>query len=191
MKNFYPLLVTILLSAITSTNAYAQPQKGQFINASIGLGIAAPYDEADVTGDGFYAQAEYVWAPKRWFGIRPYVGVVTASGESDENGLYKSRIKSNAALLGAKVRVAAPIPYVAPFIEAGVGMSLGSFETRTQFTDIEKSGVVMHIPFSLGLAIGRRHNYEIKFTYYYHDTAKQLSGAAAIGVSFPIGNGED
>jgi len=70
-------------------------------------------------------------------------------------------------------------------------MSLGSFETRTQFTDIEKSGVVMHIPFSLGLAIGRRHNYEIKFTYYYHDTAKQLSGAAAIGVSFPIGNGED
>lgn len=190
MKNFYPLLVTILLFAM-STNAYAQPQKGQFINASIGLGLAAPYDEADVTGDGFYAQAEYVWAPKRWFGIRPYVGVVTASGESDENGFYKSRIKSNAALLGAKVRAAAPIPYVAPFIEAGVGMSLGSFETRTQFTDIEKSGMVMHIPFSLGLAIGRRHNYEIKFTYYYHDTAKQLSGAAAIGVSFPIGNGEE
>jgi len=91
-------------------------------------------------------------------------------------------------MLGAKVRLAAPIPYVAPFFETGVGMSVGSFRTYTEFTNEKKSGALLHIPFTVGLAIGRRHNYELKFIYYYHEAAEQVSGAAALGLTFPLGN---
>ena len=189
MSNLKSFLVFLFFSIFS--NSYAQPNEGQFINASIGIGLCAPYDETELTGSGFYAQAEYVWSPNTWFGVRPYAGVVIASGTPEDPGMPEWRIKSNAALLGAKVRLAAPIPYVAPFIESGVGMSIGSFETYTEYTDRKESGVLLHIPFSLGLAIGRRHNYEIKFTYYYHEEVKQFSGAAAFGLTFPIDGNKD
>ncbi|PZR23547.1 MAG: hypothetical protein DI539_02790 [Flavobacterium psychrophilum] len=179
----------LLVAGLFFNSAYAQPRKGEFVNVNAGIGLVAPYDEADVTGDGFYAQAEYVWAPKTWFGVRPYAGFVIASGESDKTEVapgVKEYIKSNAFMLGAKVRIAAPIPYVAPFIETGVGMSLGSFETSTQFVQLKKSGALVHIPFTLGLAIGKRHGTEVKFTYYYHDKVEQFSGAFAVGFSIPI-----
>lgn len=185
MSKLY-FFIVFIFSGIFCNTVYAQPQTGEFINASIGLGLCAPDDETDIIGDGFYAQAEYVWAPNSWFGVRPYVGVIIASGGSEEPELKGYNVKSNAALLGAKVRLAAPIPYVAPFIEAGLGMSVGSFETYTPFTNIKKSGVLLHIPFNFGLAIGRRHNYEVKFTYYFHNSVDQYAGAAALGFTFPI-----
>lgn len=190
MNKLYLTIIACIFSCLFFNPIYAQLKKGEFINASIGIGLCASSneDESDVIGDGFYAQAEYVWNPTNWFGVRPYAGVVLASGESDDQDMQKFKIKSNAFLLGAKVRVAAPIPYVAPFIESGLGMSLGSFETRTEFTDKKKSGALLHIPFTLGLAIGRKHNYEVKFTYYFHESVEQFSGAVAFGLSFPLDN---
>lgn len=186
MKKQFMTLIACLFAGTFMNHAYAQLQEGKYINASAGLGLCAPYDESDAIGTGFYAQGEYVWNLTGWFGIRPYAGVIAASGESDQNDMQEWKIKSNAALLGAKVRVAAPIPYVAPFIESGLGMSIGSFETYTPGTNIKKNGALLHIPLSLGLAIGRKHDYEVKFTYYYHESAKQFSGAAAFGISFPL-----
>lgn len=186
MKKLYLSLIAFIFSGILFNTAYAQPQEGEFINASIGIGLCSSYDEAEALGEGFYAQAEYVISLNRWFGVRPYAGFVIASGESGEQELERWNIKSNAALLGAKVRLAAPIPYVAPFIETGVGLSVGSFVTNTAYTNIKKNGALLHIPLSFGLAIGRKHNYEVKFTYYYHNSAEQFSGAAAVGFSFPI-----
>lgn len=188
MNKLYFSLI-LLLAGLFSNSAYAQPKKGEFINVSAGIGLVAPNEEADVTGDGFYAQGEYVWAPRSWFGVRPYAGVIIASGESETVEVapgVKEYIKSNAFLIGGKVRIAAPIPYVAPFLETGVGMSLGSFETSTQFVHLKKSGALVHIPFTLGLAIGKRHGTEIKFTYYYHNKVEQFSGAVAVGFSIPL-----
>ena len=181
-------LVVSFFAILMSHLIYAQPNEGQFINASIGIGYCSPDDESELSGSGFYAQAEYVWSPNRWFGVRPYAGVVFASGTSDEPGMTEYHIKSNAFMLGAKVRLAAPIPYVAPFFETGIGMSVGSFSTHTEFTNVKRSGALLHIPFTVGLAIGRRHNYELKFIYYYHEAAEQVSGAAAFGLTFPLGN---
>lgn len=181
MSKLYFSVITVLFTYL----AFAQPKKGEFINASIGLGLVAPYDESEITGSGFYAQAEYVWAPKTWFGVRPYAGFVVASDETNEAGV-REYIKSNAFLMGAKVRIAAPIPYVAPFIEVGAGMSIGSFETNTIYTEVKKSGALFHIPFSLGLALGKNHGTEFKFTYYYHSSVDQFSGAAALGLTFPL-----
>lgn len=187
MSKLYLSFFTFLFFGIMYNPIYSQIQEGQYINASVGFGMCAPYDdEADITGSGFYAQGEYVWNLTGWFGVRPYAGVVIASGESEPQEIAAWKIKSNAALLGAKFRLAAPIPYVAPFIESGIGMSIGSFETYTPNTSLKESGVLLHIPLSLGLAVGRKHNYEVKFTYYYHDAVKQFSGAAALGFSFPL-----
>ena len=186
MNKPYILFITSLLLFILSHSVYAQPRSGEFIEANVGLGLCAPYDETDLPGSGFFAQAEYVWSPSTWFGVRPYAGLIIASGDSDKVGMESYKIKSNAALLGAKVRIAAPIPYVAPFIESGIGMSIGSFETYTPDTSLKKSGALLHIPLTIGLAIGRNHNYEVKFSYYYHNEVQQYAGAAALGFSFPL-----
>jgi hypothetical protein len=186
MSKLYFSLIT-LLAVVVFNPLYAQPRKGEFINVSAGIGLVAPNDDSEITGDGFFAQAEYVWAPNTWFGVRPYAGMIIASKETKEDGV-REYIKSNAALLGAKIRLAAPIPYVAPFFEIGAGLSIGSFETATRFTHLKKDGVLFHLPVTLGLAIGRRHATELKFTYYFHDTVEQFSGGVGVGFSFPLDN---
>jgi len=178
--------IALLLFAVLFSNlSNAQPQKGKSIKASIGLGLSAPYDDVDLSGSGFYAQGEYVIGITRWFGVRPYAGIIFTSADKNEN-LPGYKVTSDAFLFGGKARVIAPIPYVAPYFELGVGGSIGSFETYTPFTNIKKNGFLMHIPFSLGLALGRQHSVELEFTYYFHPEVEQFSGAAAIGLSFPL-----
>jgi hypothetical protein len=186
MSKLYSSIVILIFSILFYNSTLAQEKKAEFINASLGISMCAPYDEADITGTGFYAQGEYVWNLLSWFDVRPYAGAIIASGDSSEPGMQEYKIKSNAFLLGTKVRVTAPIPYVAPFLESGIGVSVGSFQTYTPYTDLKKKGVLSHIPFSLGLALGRKYNFELKFTYYYHPTVEQFSGATAVGFSFPL-----
>lgn len=181
---FLITLFTIIFSGLLK----AQPQKGKFINVATGLGLSAPDDESDISGSGFYAQGEYVIGLSKWFGVRPYAGVVfTSQGEIDKQKYQMDyKVTSNAFLFGGKVRVLAPVPYVAPYFEIGIGASIGSFQTYTPQTNISKNGLLMHIPFSLGLALGRKNNFDLGFTYYFHPDARQFSGAAAIGFTFPV-----
>ncbi|MGB5665324.1 MAG: hypothetical protein WBM53_00645, partial [Maribacter sp.] len=97
---------------------------------------------------------------------------------------YKST--SKAFLIGGKARITAPIPWVAPYVEGGIGMSLGSFVTLTPATNIDQSGLILHIPFSLGLELGPKHSIDIAFTYYFQPSVKQYAGAAAFGISIPL-----
>lgn len=186
MNKIHAYFVIFLFSFACTTAMNAQIHEGTFIGVSAGIGLVAPTDETDISGDGFYAQGEYVLNLNNWFGVRPYAGIIIASGTSDKAEMKEYNMKSNAFMLGTKVRVAAPIPYVAPFIELGLGLSAGSFETHTPLTHIKKSGVLMHVPFAVGLAVGRKHNVDIKFTYYFHSSAEQFSGAFAGGIYFPI-----
>lgn len=181
-------VIVLILTNLFYNSTFAQTNEEDYIHASIGLGVTASYDESDIVGSGFYAQGEYVMNLLSWFAFRPYAGLIIASGKSEDPELQEFKVKSNAFLLGAKVRISAPIPYVAPFIESGVGLSAGSFQTYTPYTNLKKNGVLMHIPFSLGLAVGRKHNIEAKFTYYFQPSAEQFSGAAAVGFSFPLNN---
>lgn len=188
--NTYKISVILLFFFIlSSNNTNAQTERGEFINTSIGIGMITPDDETDIIGSGFYAQGEYVYNVLSWFGFRPYAGVVFASGESDVVGMEQYEVKQNAFLLGAKARITAPIPYVAPFFESGIGMSAGEFRTYTPYVDIDKKGLQLHVPVVFGLAIGRKHNYELKFVYYFHQNVEQASGATSIGFSFPINRG--
>lgn len=179
--------LAFLLFTLLSFHAMdAQIKEGRFIGASAGLGIVAPDDETDIAGVGFYAQAEYILNLNSWFGMRPYAGFIIASGSSEKEELKQYHVKSNAFLVGAKIRVAAPIPYVAPFLELGVGASLGTFQTYTPLTDVTKKGAQLHVPFSLGFAAGKSHSVDVKFTYYFHPEVEQFSGALAAGIYFPL-----
>lgn len=185
LLKFISFSLLFLLSIISM----AQPKKGTFIMAKIGLGITAPDDETDASGSGFYAQGEYVYGLTKWVGLRPYIGFITTSPFSANDKLpTEYKVTSKGIMLGGKARILAPIPYVAPYFELGVGLSAGSFQTFTPKTNINKTGVITHIPFSIGLAIGRKHNFDVGFTYYYQSSVDQFSGAGAFGFTFPLDN---
>lgn len=182
------LLIVFTFFALSLVNG--QFIKEQSIDVSIGLGLSAPYDDVNIVATGFYLQGEYVLVLTKWIDIRPYAGLIlTKSNGKDMNdnpSIYRST--SKAFLMGGKTRIKAPIPWVAPYVEVGIGTSIGAFETVTPFTDIDKSGLVLHIPFSLGLELGRKHNFDIAFTYYFQPSVEQYAGAVAFGLSIPLNN---
>lgn len=80
-----------------------------------------------------------------------------------------------------------PIPWVAPFLELGLGGSLGTFSTQDGQAVAETAkGLTYHVPVGLGLALGRRREFELAFQYLFHDAQKQFSGAVALGIQFPL-----
>ena len=183
------ILTFLTIGILTQTKAQEKTNKA--IKASIGYGISAPYDNTNnaqnITGTGFYAQAEYVINIKKWFALKPYAGLIlTSEDKNNKSNPLGYKVTSNAFLLGGKARVMAPIPYVAPYFEVGIGLSAGSFETYTPNVAIKKDGVVTHIPFSIGLALGKKHNVDVEFTYYYQSPVQQFTGAMAIGLTFPL-----
>ena len=178
----------LFFSILFSFTTMAQTQKGEFINAHIGLGVSASYADIDLQGTGLYAQAEYVWGFRTWFSLRPYIGVIFTDTDQDEisENLRGFEVSNNAFLFGGKFRIAAPILYVAPYLELGLGASAGSFVTRTPWEDIDRKGVLVHIPFTLGLALGKHNRVGLELSYYFTPAAKQFSGALALGLAFPI-----
>ena len=98
------------------------------------------------------------------------------------------KAESKAFLLGGKARLRAPIPWVAPYIEIGIGTSIGKFETITAFDNIDKSGIIYHIPFSFGLELGKNNNLDLGFAYYFQPSVEQYAGAFSVGVTFPLNN---
>ena len=189
------LFTFVLFISLFSNHLRAQAT-GNFIKASIGYGSSSSYyiedygsqDEVDVMGGGLYLQGEYIIGLKSWFSIRPYAGAIFESVGKDQNlqNQPQYKVTTNAFLMGGKVRLCAPIPWVAPFIEGGIGTSIGKFETFTPNVNFNKSDVLLHIPFSIGLAVGRHNNFEIGISGYFHPAAKQSTAVFALGYNFPL-----
>lgn len=187
--------LVIILTLFFSNQTKAQ-EEGNSIKGSIGFASSGSYyiedygsqEEVDVMGGGLYLQGEYIIGMKSWFSIRPYAGGIFTSVDKNQNlqNQPQYRVTTNAFLLGAKVRLCAPIPWVAPFIEGGIGTSIGKFETITPNVNFNKTDMLLHIPFSIGLAIGRNNNFEIGISGYFHPAAKQSSGVFALGYNFPL-----
>ncbi|WP_289665068.1 hypothetical protein [Flavobacterium panacagri] len=186
-------LFIILISNFTN----AQPRVGQSIKASIGFASSSSYyiedygnqDELDVMDSGLYLQAEYIFGIKSWFGLRSYAATISTKIDKNQPPLLDQplyKVTTRALLVGGKVRFCAPIPWVAPFIEGGIGASIGSFQTFTPSTNFDKNDVLMHIPFSIGLAVGRKNNIELALSGYFHPAAKQSNGVFAAGFTFPV-----
>lgn len=88
--------------------------------------------------------------------------------------------------MGTKARFRAPIRWFAPYIELGIGASIGEFETFTAFTAIKKNGIIYNIPFSLGVELGRNNGVDLGFVYYFQPTVEQFLGAFAVGITIPF-----
>ena len=187
MKKTLILTVIILISNLVD----AQLIKEKSINVQIGYGLSAPNNSVDnIVDDGFFTQGELILKIASWLELRPYAGLILTS--SNGKDLYENptneKAESKALLLGGKARVRAPIPWVAPYIEIGIGTSIGKFETFTAFDNINKSGIIYHIPFSLGLELGKNNNVDLGLTYYFQPSVKQYVGAFAVGITFPLNN---
>ena len=179
----------LLLVILTSNLIEAQFIKEKSINAQIGYGLSAPYDSVDdVVDDGFFMQGELILKAHSWLELRPYAGFVLTSsnGKDLQNNPTNEKAETKAFLMGGKARLRAPIPWIAPYIEIGIGASVGKFETVTAFTNIDKTGFIYHIPFSLGLELGRNNAVDLGFAYYFQPTVEQFAGAFAVGLSFPL-----
>lgn len=180
--------IILLLIGMSINIINAQFIKEKSIKASIGIGQSTPYEDIDVTGSGLFVQGELVLTAASWIDFRPYAGLIFTKPDKQENPEIDPSFKStaNAFMTGLKTRLRAPIPWVAPYFEIGAGLSIGSFETITANVSIDKSGVLFHMPISIGLEIGRNHNFDLGITFNYHNAARQFSGATLIGFTFPI-----
>ncbi len=180
---------TLLLIVIILTSHFSEAQfiKEKSINVQIGFGLSAPFNSVDeIVDSGFFAQGELVLKVASWFELRPYAGVILTSsdGKDINDNPTDERAESKAFLLGGKARVRAPIPWVAPYIEIGIGTSIGKFETFTAFDNIEKGGIIYHIPFSFGLELGRNNNVDLGISNYFQPSVEQFVGAFAVGITF-------
>tara|TARA_B110000259_G_scaffold174709_1_gene209299 strand:+ start:16 stop:579 length:564 start_codon:yes stop_codon:yes gene_type:complete len=187
MKKTLILIVIILTSNLVD----AQFIKEKSINAQIGYGLSAPNNSVgEIVDDGFFVQGELVLKVTSWFELRPYAGLIltNSNGKDLNDNPTDEKAESKAFLLGGKARVRAPIPWVAPYVEIGIGTSIGKFETFTAFDNIDKSGIIYHIPFSLGLELGRNNNVDLGFTYFFQPSVEQYVGAFAVGITFPLNN---
>ena len=190
IQTVHNLSLILIFTLFFSNKANAQTE-GRFIKASIGFGSStSDYEEENpevIDGFGFYTQGEYIIGLTRWFSVRPYAGAIFTSTDDDKiKNPQGYKVETNAFLLGTKVRLCAPIPWVAPFIETGIGASIGSFKTYTNYVNEKKSGVFAHIPIGLGLALGRKNNIEIGVSFYSNLSTNQSFGGFAAGYSFPL-----
>ncbi|MCV9932656.1 hypothetical protein OIU80_10210 [Flavobacterium sp. LS1R47] len=184
-------LSSILIFTLFFSNQTKAQTTGNFIKVSIGFGSSTSnYEEENpeiIDGTGFFTQGEYIIGVTKWFSVRPYAGVIFTSTSKDAiKNPQGYKVETNAFLLGTKVRLCAPIPWVAPFIETGIGASIGSFKTYTNYVNEKKSGVIAHIPISIGLALGPKNNIEIGVTFYGNLSGEQAFGAFTAGYTFPI-----
>lgn len=184
-----PLILLIII--LTWNLSEAQFIKEKSINAQIGFGLSAPYNSNDeIVDSGFFLQGELVLKVASWIELRPYAGLIltNSNGKDINDNPTDERAESKAFLLGGKARVRAPIPWVAPYIEIGMGTSIGKFETFTAFHNINKGGIIYHIPFSFGLELGRNNNVDLGLAYYFQPSVEQFAGAFAVGVTIPLQN---
>ena len=182
------LVVTSVL--LFAGSAHAQPRTDPSLGITVGAGFSFPDDDSDVSGSGLYATVEYVKFVTRWIGLRPYAGLlITTPDDDDERCAQVGRqceVTANIGFLGAKARLALPIPYVAPFLEIGFGASVGSLRTLTPDTDDEVNGVTSHVVLNIGMAIGRHHEVEISLPTTIHSAAQQFEGAIAFGFNLAL-----
>jgi hypothetical protein len=185
LKKYAYLIAFIFVVQTTK----AQFIKEKSINAQFGFAFSYPDQSVtDAFASGFISQADLILETSSWVELRPYAGFMfTSAQDEDLNGNpTDEQVHTRAFFFGGKVRLKAPIPFVAPYIELGLGASIGSFRTLTAFDNIDNSGLTYHFPIAFGLELGRHHNIDLGIMYMGHPDQSQYSGAFAVGVTIPL-----
>jgi hypothetical protein len=139
-------------------------------------------------GAGFYAALEYVIKPTVWLYPEAYAGTLITSPDSSSCDAPGSPcdVSAKIGFVGGKLRLIAPIPYVAPFIEGGIGVSFGALTTRTPEVDNGTTSFTYNVPVAAGLALGADHSFEIGLSYLFHPAVGQEDGAFALSLVIPL-----
>lgn len=169
--------------------AHAQPdeQAQHLLGGWIGYGLSSASGQSQTMGTGFFAMGEYAYELSIAFEPRAYAGLLLTS--PDKNGCFEAdhcEVIAKIGFVGVKGRLIAPIPYIAPFLELGLGVSAGYLRTKLLTVDERTRGVSLHFPVTFGLALGEHHNFELAFLYLYHPSEKQVAGAVALGMTFAL-----
>jgi hypothetical protein len=165
-------------------------QFSQQSQISAGIGASFPSSEHNVLGVGGSVVYERRLASPHWAGVRLYAGGFFS--RTDRNrcpaSVQPCSVSSQIAVGGAKLRLLAPIPYVAPYFEIGAGLSAGSIRTqvaafgRFSAIDVDQSGVLFHLPVGLGIAFGRHHQHKLSVDYFVHPYRDHIAGTLSVGV---------
>lgn len=196
MKKFF----LIFLLTFSTLSVKSQFIKEKSISAGIGYGLSFrnsnPSEE--LVAGGFFAQGELVLKSTNWVSFRPYVGLIITGTKTNQ---MNEKIGTQALLIGGKTRLRIPIPYVAPYTELGLVASIGSFQNETYTTlqsslgnsepltfyyNGNKNGITYHIPFSMGLELGKNHGVDLGLVYYFQPKVSQIIGAYAVKLVFPL-----
>ncbi|CEN37865.1 conserved exported hypothetical protein [Capnocytophaga cynodegmi] len=186
MKNY--LLLSVLFLMISNA-INAQFVKQISITPKIGYGMSYPQKSTNkIISQGFITEGELILKITSWVDIKPYIGAVFTDSRWKDiyNKAINEKVSTNALLLGAKARLRIPIPWVSPFIEIGIGTSVGKFETITHYENISKKGIIQHFPFALGLELGKNNKVDLVFSYYSQWSVSQTTGGFMAGINIPL-----
>jgi hypothetical protein len=152
---------------------------------------ADPDEETIPGGTGLMLEARYSWEPRQvwgvsWFGLGGAVGMHRVTTDEEDCDIRNCEVSTRIGYLSGRARVTAPIPWIAPFLETGLGLSFGQLVTQTRWSDENIRGVRAHVPIAFGLELGPRHSVELGFYTLVHPGRAQLNMAAAFGLSFPL-----
>jgi len=181
------LAAVLGVAALQTRPALAQPSDWLLVYGGLGASFTL-VEGANGTGSGGYVAAEAFHLVEEWFTPRAYLGLLLTWPENDCGpGVVPCEIWARIFFLGIKGRLMAPIPWVGPFIEAGVGLSLGTLTTRNgAIVEAAARGVIPHVQWAVGLAIGPRHDVSLSLQYLEHTRGKQTGAALAAGFAFQL-----
>jgi len=184
------MIVAVVLVVCMPGRAHARRRMPpQFVSVDAGYGLSSPTSSSTPGGEGGYAKVEYYLQPSPWFSPRAYAGLLVTfpSRDSycDQKGIHCD-VSAKIGLLGVKGRLTIPIPYVAPFLELGVGTSVGAISTKTELIHKDMAGVTYHFPLALGVSLGEDHNFDLQILFYFHPSEKQANGGIGLGFCFQI-----
>ncbi len=176
------LLVNMLICAIIGMRGQQAPERSLFLSGGLGNVLTSPNSIYDF---GFFLQGEYVVEAASWLDVRPYAGLISVNPEQEDYRRSEiDRTAANAVVFGSKIRLSVPIPAVAPFVEIGIGASLGVIEGAGDRSDLK--GLAYHVPLSVGLAFGRKNTVDVALAYFVHPSANQLAGMPTLGITIPF-----
>jgi hypothetical protein len=129
---------------------------------------------------------EYWAEPYSWLQLRGYLGYLGTSTDQEHCQLVGGcDVSEDIGFVGGKLRLLAPIPFVAPFIELGLGLSFGTIHATDVGVDRTTNGATYDLPFGFGLSLGPKQNVDVGISYLFHLDARAFGGTLSIGLTLP------
>jgi len=165
------------------------PRPPQVVLVGVGPSFAFADTSAQASsGTGVQAEATWVRWPDGWFSPRLGAGLAfSGGGRSCDDGLSPCEVLARYLHATARARLMAPIPWVAPYFEVGLGVAVGQHTARVgQVVDRSGIGAGLAVPFALGLAVGPRHEVEVGIQYLSLPTWRLVGGGFLLGFGLRI-----